>query len=92
MRGATNAAAAGGEELYGQFTIIGKEEFVLPKYCKMLVVDGCVSGRGTAQGAYILTPGLSCEIGSATVTFSSIDGRTIEISGTNFTINVLAFW
>ena len=93
MRGATNAvAAAGGEELFGLYTIIGKEEHVLPKYCKMLVVDGSASGRPTSQGAYVLAPGMSCEIGSATVSLSGTDGRTIEISKTNMRINVSAFW
>lgn len=91
MRGATNAAAAGGEELYGQYSFTSAGEHTLPKYCRMLLVDGMTSTQGIARGAFLLTPGTECEVGTATVTFAS-NGRSVETTGVNYTINAIAFW
>ena len=92
MRGATNAAAAaGGEELYTQYSFTSAGEHTLPKYCRMLLVDGMISTQLTARGAFLLTPGMDCEVGTATVTFAS-NGRSVETTGVNYTINAIAFW
>lgn len=92
MRGATNAAAAaGGEEMCTQYSFTSAGEHTLPKYCRMLLVDGMTSTQGIARGAFLLTPGTECEVGTATVTFAS-NGRSVETTGVNYTINAIAFW
>lgn len=92
MRGATNAAAAaGGGEMYDLFIITDTTEYILPKSCRLLVVDGHLKSQTFARGTYVLAPEMSCDIGTASVTLSA-DGRTIEISETGYTINALAFW
>lgn len=90
MRGATNAAAAGGEEMYTLYSFTSGEH-TLPKYCRMLLVDGMISTQLTARGAFLLTPGMQCEVGTATVTLAS-NGRSVETTEANYTIKAIAFW
>lgn len=91
MRGATNAAAAGGGEIYDLFIITDTTEYTLPKSCRFLIVDGYLNSRPSARGTSVILPQMSCEVGTASVALSA-DGRTIEITDLDYTINAIAFW